>query len=139
MDIPEILKSSRVVAVVGLSPKEDRPSSRVAAYLKKSGYKIIPVNPGQTEILGEKCYKSLLDAPDKIDIVDVFRRSEEALAVAQDAVKIGARVLWLQEEVVNEAAAALARAAGLDVVMDRCMLKEHLLLPKKNADGDLNI
>lgn len=139
MDIPEILKSSRVVAVVGLSPKEDRPSNRVASYLKKAGYKIIPVNPGQTEILGEKCYKSLLDAPDKIDIVDVFRRSEEALAVAQDAVKIGARVLWLQEEVVNEAAAALARAAGLEVVMDRCMLKEHMNLSKKNTDGDLNI
>ncbi|PKN01756.1 MAG: CoA-binding protein [Elusimicrobia bacterium HGW-Elusimicrobia-1] len=125
MDIPQILKTARVIAVVGLSPKADRPSNVVAAYLKKAGYKIIPVNPGQTEILGEKCYKSLLDVPEKIDIADVFRRPEEVPAVAADAVKIGARVLWLQEGVVSQEASTLARAAGLEVVMDRCILKEH--------------
>jgi hypothetical protein len=126
MEISEILSAARVIAVVGLSPKADRPSYCVAAYLKNAGYKIIPVNPAQTEILGEKCYKSLLDIPEKIDIVDVFRRPEDVPAVAADAVKIGARVLWLQEGVISEAAAAIARDGGLEVVMDRCMLKEHL-------------
>lgn len=130
MEIREILSNARVIAVVGLSPKAGRPSNGVAAYLKKAGYKIIPINPGQTEILGEKCYKSLLDVPEKIDIVDVFRRPEEVPAVAAEAVKIGARVLWLQEGVVSETAAAIARDGGLEVIMDRCMLKEHMKIAR---------
>jgi predicted CoA-binding protein len=121
----ELFDSWRVIAVVGLSADPGRPSYRVAAYLQQAGYRIIPVNPSQDEILGEKCYSSLLDIPDKVDVVDVFRRSEQVGPIAADAVAIGADCLWLQEGVVNEVAAGVAAAAGLRVVMDRCMLKEH--------------
>jgi len=124
-NIPELLRSSRVIAVVGLSGDEMRPSYGVAAYLKKVGYRIIPVNPNETEVLGEKVYARLEDVPEKIDIVDVFRRSEFAQGVVESAIKVGAKAVWMQEGVVDESAAALARAAGLDVVMDRCILKDH--------------
>lgn len=121
----EILKSSKTVAIVGLSPKEDRPSFRVADYLKQRGYQIIPVNPGATEILGEKSYPDLFSIPEWVDVVNIFRRSEEVLPVVEGAIKIGAKSVWMQEGIVNEEAAKCARDAGLLVVMNRCMLKEH--------------
>jgi hypothetical protein len=121
----EILNSSRVVAVVGLSAKPDRPSHRVADYLKAQGYRIIPVNPAESEILGELCYPDLASVPESVDAVDIFRRSEEVLPIVKEAIKIGAKAVWIQEGVINEEAAARAREAGLMVVMDKCMLKEH--------------
>ncbi len=124
--IRDILRTARTVAVVGLSPNPDRPSHEVARYLQSQGYRVIPVRPGVPRILGETAYARLEDIPMAIDVVDVFRRSEEVPAVADAAVRVGARALWLQEGVVHEGAAAAARAAGLAVVMDRCMLKEHV-------------
>jgi len=126
----EVLNSSRVIAVVGLSAKPDRPSYRVASYLKESGYKIIPVNPGEEEILGNVCYPDLVSIPEPVDVVDIFRRSEEVPAIVEEAIKIGAKVVWMQEGVINEEAAARAKEVGLVVVMDRCMLKEHQKLQK---------
>jgi len=126
----EILNSRRVVAIVGLSPKPDRPSYRVASYLKEQGYRIIPVNPRAREILGEVCYPDLSSIPEAIDVVDVFRRSKEVLVVVEEAIKIRAKALWMQEGVINEEAAARAREAGLLVVMDKCMFKEHHKLKK---------
>ncbi|GBE14536.1 hypothetical protein BMS3Abin14_00580 [bacterium BMS3Abin14] len=125
MTVEQILKTYRTIAVVGLSPKPDRPSHGVAAYLQSRGYRIVPVRPGTDEILGEKAYPSLKDIPFPVEIVDVFRRSDTVLPVAQDAVAIGARVLWLQEGIVNTEAEKLCLDAGLDVIMDLCMLKEH--------------
>jgi len=121
----EILNSSRVVAVVGLSAKPDRPSFMVASYLKEQGYEIIPVNPWEKEVLGEPCYPDLSSIPKPVDVVDIFRRSEEVPAIVDEAIKIGAKAVWMQEGVINEEAAVRARKAGLLVVMDRCMLKEH--------------
>ena len=121
----EILKSSRTIAVVGLSNRKFRPSYGVADYLKSVGYRIIPVNPLETEILGEKCYARLEDIPEKVDIVDIFRRSECVPEIVDAAISIGAGAVWMQEGVIHEDAAAKARAAGLEVVMDRCILKEH--------------
>jgi len=124
----EILNSSRVIAVVGLSAKPDRPSYRVASYLKENGYKVIPVNPGEAEILGEVCYPDLSSIPEPVDVIDIFRRAEEVPAIVEEAIKIGAKAVWMQEGVINEEAAVRAGEAGLAVVMDRCMLKEHLRL-----------
>ena len=121
----EILNSSRVVAVVGLSAKPDRRSFMVASYLKENCYKIIPVNPREKEVLGEPCYPNLTSIPKLVDVVDIFRRSEEVPAIVDEAIKIGAKVVWMQEGVINQEAAVRAREAGLLVVMDRCMLKEH--------------
>ena len=121
----EILNSGRVVAVVGLSEKTDRPSYIVASYLKKNGYKIIPVNPKAGEILGEVCYPDLGSIPELVDVVDIFRRAEEVPAIVEEAIKIGAKAVWMQEGVINEQAAARAKEAGLLVVMDKCMFKEH--------------
>ncbi len=121
----EILNSSRVVAVVGLSEKADRPSYIVASYLKKNGYKIIPVNPKAGEILGEVCYPDLGSIPEPVDVVDIFRRAEEVPAIVEEAIKIGAKAVWMQEGVINEQAAAQAKEAGLLVVMDKCIRKEH--------------
>ncbi|HJX70095.1 MAG TPA: CoA-binding protein [Dehalococcoidia bacterium] len=116
---------------MGLSPKPDRPSYRVASYLKKQGYRIIPVNPSAREILGKACYPDLNSIPEPVDVVDIFRRAEEVPAIVEEAIKIGAKVVWMQEGVINEEAAARARGAGLLVVMDRCMLKEHQKLQGK--------
>jgi hypothetical protein len=102
-----------------------RVSNGVSAYMQRSGYRIIPVNPQETEVLGERSYARLEDVPEKIDIVNVFRRPEYTPEVVESAIKVGAKVVWMQEGVVNEAAAARAREAGLDVVMDKCILKEH--------------
>ena len=126
--IPEILQSARVIAVVGLSSDEMRPSHGVAAYMQRAGYRIIPVNPNETEVLGEKAYARLEDVPEKIDIVDVFRRSIYARGVVESAIRVGAKAIWMQEGVVDAAAAAIARQEGLDVVMDRCILKDHRAL-----------
>lgn len=123
--IPELLRAARVIAVVGLSSDEMRPSHGVAAYMQRQGYRIIPVNPNETEVLGEKAYARLEDVPEKIDIVDIFRRSQYVRGIVESAIKVGAKAIWMQEGVVDEDAAKIARAAGLDVVMDRCILKDH--------------
>ena len=120
-----ILKECRVIAVVGLSAQWHRPSHFAAKYLLEHGYRVIPVNPQYPEVLGQKCYASLREIPEKVDMVDVFRKSADVMPIAEDAIAIGARVLWLQLGVKNEAAAARARAAGLETVMDRCVKIEH--------------
>ena len=129
----EILNSSRVIAVVGLSPRPDRPSFRAAGYLKKQGYRIIPVNPQEKEILGEPCYPDLSSIPGPVDVVDIFRHSEEVPAIVEEAIKIGAKGVWMQVGVINEEAAARARKAGLFVVMDECMVVEHRKLRAEGA------
>jgi predicted CoA-binding protein len=123
--IREILKAYKNVAVVGLSSDESRPSYGVSRYLQKRGYKIIPVNPNETEILGEKVYPALSAIPEKVEIVDVFRRPEFVPPIVDEALKIGAKAIWLQEGVVNHPAAIKASQQGVLVVMDKCMLKEH--------------
>ncbi|MET0216347.1 MAG: CoA-binding protein [Burkholderiales bacterium] len=123
-----ILTGSRSIAVVGLSPRPERPSNQVARYLIAAGYRVIPVNPGHTEILGLRCYGNLKDVPGSVDIVDCFRRSESIPPIAEDAVAIGARVLWLQLGVVNKEAAERAERAGLIVVVDRCIKIDHAVL-----------
>lgn len=120
-----ILKDCRVIAVVGLSASWHRPSYFAAKYMQEHGYRVIPVNPQYQEVLGEKCYASLRDIPGKVDMVDVFRKTADVLPIAEDAVAIGARVLWQQLGVRNQAAADLARARGLEAVMDRCVKIEH--------------
>ncbi len=123
--ILEILRSARTIAVVGLSGKRFRPSYGVAEYLQDAGYRIIPVNPAETSVLGENCYPDLDSVPDPIDIVDVFRRSEFVLEIVDAAIRKGAKAVWMQEGVVHEEAARRAEQAGLAVIMDRCILKEH--------------
>jgi predicted CoA-binding protein len=123
--IPELLRSARTIAVVGLSSNRSRASYAVSSYLQRSGYRIIPVNPEETEVLGEKAYARLEDVPEHIDIVDVFRRSEYVPEIVDSAIGVGAGAVWMQEGVSHEAAAEKARKAGLTVVMDRCILKEH--------------
>jgi predicted CoA-binding protein len=120
-----ILKEARTIAVVGLSAEWHRPSYFAAKYMQEHGYRIIPVNPKYREVLGEKCFDSLKKIKEKVDIVDVFRKTQDVLPIAEDAIAIGARVLWQQLGVKNEAAAARARAAGLEAVMDRCVKIEH--------------
>jgi predicted CoA-binding protein len=124
-EIRALLKSAKVVAVVGLSDRPDRPSYNVAEYLQTHGYRIIPVNPRLKEVLGEKAYARLEDVPEKVDIVDVFRRVEAVPEVVDAAIAIGAKAVWMQEGVVHNAAADRARAAGLQVVMNKCLFKEH--------------
>jgi len=126
--IRDLLRDSHTIAVVGLSSKKFRPSYGVAEYMKREGYRIIPVNPNETEVLGEKSYARIEDIPEHIDIVDIFRRPEFVGPLVDSAIKIGAGVIWMQEGVVHEEAAQKARAAGLAVVMDRCILKEHMRL-----------
>ena len=123
-----ILKNTRTIAVVGLSANWWRPSYFAAKYMQEHGYRIIPVNPAYQEVLGEKCYTSLKDIPEPVDMVDCFRKSEEIPALAEEAIAIRAKTLWMQLGVVNEAAAHAARAAGLEVVMDRCVKIEHARL-----------
>ena len=123
--ISDLLQKSRVIAVVGLSSKKFRPSYGVAEYMQREGYRIIPVNPNESEVLGEKAYARLENIAEHVDIVDIFRRSEFVLPVVEDAIRMGAAAVWMQEGVVDEQAAEKARAAGLTVVMDRCILKEH--------------
>ena len=123
--ISEILHTSRTIAVVGLSGKRYRPSYGVAEYLQRVGYRIIPVNPMETEVLGERSYPDLDSVPEHIDLVDIFRRSEFVPEIVEAAIRKGAKAVWMQEGVIHDAAAARAEAAGLAVVMDRCILKDH--------------
>src|SRR5258707_15756976 len=123
--IAELLKTARTIAVVGLSPSPLRPSFGVAAYLQTHGYRIIPINPEIDSVLGEKAYGSLREVPEKIDIVDVFRRPENVPPIVEEAIALNGPAIWLQETVVHEEAAEKARRSGIFVVMDRCILKEH--------------
>ena len=123
-----ILRDCRTIAIVGLSAEWHRPSNFVAKYLQQHGYRVIPVNPRYTEVLGERCYANLTDIAERIDMVDVFRRTEDVLPIAEQAVRIGAKCLWQQIGVMNSQAAARAQAAGLDTVQDRCVKIEHARL-----------
>jgi predicted CoA-binding protein len=131
-EIKEVLRSSKTVAVIGISPKEDRPSYGVASYLKSKGYRIIPVRPDGDKILGEKVYHSLTEIPREIeiDVVDIFRKSEDVPPVVEEAIHRGAKVVWMQEGIINQEACTKAEKAGLKVVMDRCTKKEHQRLIK---------
>ena len=124
-EIKNILERSKKIAIVGLSPKEERDSNRVAKFLMEKGYEIVPVNPGQKEILGQDCFKTLTDIPFKVDLVDLFLNPERVPPVVDQAIEIGAPVLWMQEGVIHHEAAQKAREAGLTVVMDRCTKHEH--------------
>ncbi len=124
-NIPDLLRSARTIAVVGLSNRRMRPSYGVSEYMQQAGYRIIPVNPNETEVLRERAYPDLDSVPERIDIVDIFRRSEFVPEIVDAAIRVGAGAVWMQEGVVHEAAAEKARQAGLAVVMDRCILKEH--------------
>jgi uncharacterized protein len=130
-ELRSILGDAKTIAVVGLSAKPWRDSNSVAAYLKEKGYRIVPVNPNETEVLGERAYPSLLDVPERVDVVDVFRRAEFTPEVAEHAVKIGARVLWLQDGIVNEDAWRIAQEGGLDVVMGVCIRTTRSRLEKE--------
>jgi predicted CoA-binding protein len=121
----EILRTARTIAVVGLSGKRYRPSYGVAEYLQRAGYRIIPVNPHEQEVLGEKCYPDLDAVPEPVDIVDIFRRPEYVPEIVEAAIRRGAKLVWMQESVVHETAAKRAAASGITVVMDRCILKDH--------------
>lgn len=132
--ITQILQNSRTIAVVGLSSRNFRPSHGVSQYLKSAGYRIIPVNPGETEVLGEKAYGRLEDIPERVDIVDIFRRSEFVPEIVESAIRIGARGVWMQEGVIHPEAAERARRAGLFVIMDACILKEHIKRFRLPAD-----
>lgn len=123
--IEKILDECRTIAVVGLSSNPARASNGVASYMRRNGYRVIPVNPNETEVFGDKSYASLSDVPSGIELVDIFRRSEEAGRAVDEAITIGAKAVWLQEGVIDHAAAQRAMDAGLLVVMDRCWLKEH--------------
>ncbi len=131
-EIKVIVEKSKTIAVVGLSPKESRPSNMVARYLINAGYKIIPVNPGHDSILGLRCYADLLAIPERVDIVDIFRRAEDVGPIVQQAVEIRCKTIWMQQGIINHAAAELARKNGLHVVMDRCIKIDHAKLLAKN-------
>ena len=127
-ELRALLTGATTIAMVGASANPDKPSHGIMRKLQHAGYRVIPVNPRETEILGERSYASLLDVPERIDIVDVFRRAEDTPAIADEAVTIGARALWLQTGIVSEEAAARAKAGGLTVVMDACIGATHTLL-----------
>jgi len=133
--LKRILESTRTIASVGLSSNPDKPSYGVVAYLQSQGYRIIPVNPAVTEILGEKAYPDLRSIPDAIDVVQLFRRAEDVPPFVEQAIQIGAKVVWMQEGIVNEAAAQQARQAGLQVVMDHCMRAQHRRLIGEKQSG----
>ncbi len=129
----EILNKYRSIAVVGASANPERPSYQIASYLMEQGYKVYPVNPNAREILGRPSYPSLSSIPDAVEVVDIFRRSEDVVPIVDEAIKIGAKAVWMQEGVINEAAAAKARDAGLLVVMDECIREEHEHLSENDA------
>lgn len=137
-ELRSLLGEARVIAVVGISSQEWRPSYEVASYLQGHGYRIVPINPNETEVLGERAYPSLLDIPDdiRVDVVDVFRRPEHTPDVARDAVKVGARLLWLQEGIVSEEAARIAQEGGLDVIMGVCIkqVRQRLMSAEGEAE-----
>ena len=123
--IEKILTGSKTVAVVGISNRPERPSHRVAKYLQEQGYRIIPVNPRLDEVLGEKCYANLAEINVNVDVVDIFRKPEDIHPIVDSAISIGAKTIWMQEGITNDEASDKAKSAGLMVVMNRCMLKEH--------------
>lgn len=125
MDTTDILSTAKTIAVVGISPNPMRPSHGVSEYMKRAGYRIIPVNPGHAEVLGEKSYRTLDDIREPVDVVNIFRRSEHVPEIVDAAIRMGAKAVWMQEGIEHEGAAEKARQAGLKVVMNRCMLKEH--------------
>jgi predicted CoA-binding protein len=125
--IGRVLQETKTIAVVGLSSKPSRASFEVSRYMQSQGYRVIPVNPNETEVLGEPAYASVSDVPERIDLVNIFRRSEEAGRHVDEAIRVRARAVWMQEGVIDEEAARRALNAGLDVVMDRCILKEHII------------
>jgi len=129
--IKTILRDCRTIAVVGLSSNPMRPSHGVAGYMQRHGYRIIPVTPNEVQVFGERAYARLADVPERIDLVNIFRRSDQAGAHVDEAIQLGAKAVWLQEGVIDRAAAARAEAAGLLVVMDRCLLKEHVRLGRQ--------
>jgi predicted CoA-binding protein len=129
----EILNKYRSIAVVGASANPERPSYQIASYLMEQGYQVYPVNPNAREILGRPSYPSLSSIPDAVEVVDIFRRSEDVVPIIDEAIKIGAKAVWMQEGVINEAAAAKARDAGLLVVMDECIREEHEHLSENDA------
>ncbi len=131
--IKKILVETKTIAVVGLSSDPSRPSYGVSSYMQSMGYRVIPVNPSESQVLGEKVYASLAAVPESIDLVNIFRRSEEAGRHVDEAISVGARAVWLQEGVIDHNAAMKAVGAGLDVVMDRCILKEHM--SRKRREG----
>lgn len=124
--IARIFDECRTIAVIGLSSDPMRPSHGVASYMQREGYGVIPVNPNETEVLGEKAYAALADVPDKIDLVDIFRRSDEAGKAVDEAIAVGAKAVWMQDGVIDNEAAQRAQDAGLLVVMDRCWLRDHV-------------
>ncbi|MDH3347349.1 MAG: CoA-binding protein [Desulfobulbaceae bacterium] len=123
--IISILTQSTTIAVVGLSPKKDRPSYKVASYMLKAGYEIIPINPGQDKILGRQCYPDLLSVPSPVEVINLFRRSEHVFPFVRDSITIGAKTIWMQQGIFHEEAAAFAEQAGLTVIMDRCIKIDH--------------
>lgn len=129
--IHTLLRECRTIAVVGLSANPARPSYSVSRYMQQQGYRIIPVTPTKTEVLGKKAYTTLLDVPETIEVVNIFRRSEQAGVHVDEAIQVGAKAVWMQEGVIDEAAAERALQAGLIVVMDRCLLKEHVRLQEQ--------
>jgi predicted CoA-binding protein len=131
--LKQILLEARTIAVVGLSPKSSRPSHRVTAYLISAGYTIVPVNPGQDEILGHKCYPNLDAIPVEVDVVDIFRSPGDVMPIVEAAVRIKAKVVWMQTGIVNRDAAASGKKAGLVVVMDRCIKTDHLNLIRRQG------
>lgn len=134
-EIAHILKSCRKIAVVGLSPKPERDSHKVASYLLEQGYEVVPVNPGQTEILGRTCYGSLLEIPFRVDVVDLFLSRERVPSVVDQAIEIRARVVWMQLGITHEEAAQKARQAGLTVVMNHCIKQDHEKLAQTPPDS----
>ncbi|MCX5869759.1 MAG: CoA-binding protein [Deltaproteobacteria bacterium] len=124
--VKEVLHTARTIAVVGFSPKENRPSHMVGCYLMQAGFRVIPVNPGHREICGVTCYPDLVSIPEPVDVVDIFRRSEDVLPVVAEAIAIGAKAIWMQQGIINQEAAVLAEKAGLVVIMDRCIKVDHM-------------
>jgi uncharacterized protein len=122
--VTELLRQAKTIAVIGLSNNRMRASFGVSRFLQRQGYRVIPVNPNETEVLGERAYPSVRDVPDDVDIVDIFRRSEKVFEAVDDALQKGTRCIWMQEGVINEAAAQKAESAGIPVIMNRCILKE---------------
>ena len=137
MAVIKILKSFRNVAMVGASANPEKPSNIVFRYLTTHGYNVIPVNPTIKEVEGKKCYANLSAIPEKVEVVDIFRRSEDIPPIVDEAIKIGAKAVWMQEGIINDAAAEKANSAGLLVVMDKCMRKEHIRLSEEGQNGNL--
>ena len=131
MSVIKILKSFRNIAMVGVSANSEKPSNIVFKYLTAHGYNVIPVNPTIDELLGKKCYASLSAIPEKVEVVDIFRRSEDIPPIVEEAIKIGAKAIWMQEGIINNSAAEKAQSAGLLVVMDKCMRKEHMWMTEE--------